>query len=341
MRKIAIIAITILSFTFLLIPGTLEERVKNLSKAEMQSIIEFLGDDLLEGRAPGTRGGNLAELYMKSLFKFMNLAPGAGKNYLQPFKLIGFTIDRLAVTAAGVNLDYPEDIVGTIARAANPGKGNGNEFQLEADAVFVGFGITANLWHWDDYKNTDVKDKIVIARVNDPGMFIPGIFEGKVLTYYGRWTYHIEEAARRGAAGILLIHTDETAGYDWNVVKNSWSGEELFLESALKNNLKFRAWIKESSLRKVLATKKINLDKLYKKSLKRRFKPINLGFTIKVNGMNVSRELFNNNVVAEIPGKSRKKIVLSAHIDHLGMAPDKPGDNILTGLSIMVPPWHP
>ncbi len=324
MKKVTVIFLTILIFTHFLISGTLEEKIKNLSKAEMQSIIEFLGDDLLEGRAPGTRGGDLAERYIKSLFKFMNLEPGFNNDYLQPFKLIGFTIKELAVTAANINLDYPEDIVGTFIREES-------KFQLEAEAVFVGFGIKTGLWNWDDYKKADVRDKIVIARVNDPGMFIPTIFEGKVLTYFGRWTYHIEEAARRGAVGILLVHTDETAGYDWNVVKNSWSGEELYLESDIKNNLKFRAWIKESSLRRVLEAKKINLDKLYKKSLKRRFKPVDLGFKVKIKGKNSFRELLNNNVVAEIPGKSKKKIVLSAHIDHLGKNSNQPGDNIFNG----------
>ncbi|MCP5107770.1 MAG: M28 family peptidase [bacterium] len=324
MRKIAIGVLIGLVVTCGLSSASFEERVENLSRTEMQGIIRFLGDDLLEGRAPGTRGGDLAERYGQSLFKFMDLEPGVDQKYLQPFTLKGFTLKELAVTAGSTTLSYSEDIVGTFAREVK-------EFQLEAEAVFVGFGITAPLWKWDDYKNIDVKDKIVIARVNDPGMFIPGIFEGKILTYFGRWTYHIEEAARRGAAGILLIHTDASAGYDWNVVKNSWSGEELYLESDLKNNLKFRAWIKESSLRKILATGKTDLDKLYKKSLKRRFKPVNLGFKIAVGGKNSYRDLFNNNVVALIPGKSKKTIVLSAHIDHLGMAPGKEGDNIFNG----------
>jgi Zn-dependent M28 family amino/carboxypeptidase len=324
MKKITIIFLSLLIFTHFLISGTLQERIKHLSKAEMQSIIEFLGDDLLEGRAPGTRGGDLAERYIRSLFKLMNLEPGINNNYLQPFKLKGFTLNELAVTAAGINLNYPEDIVGTFTREEK-------KFQLEAEAVFVGFGIKTDRWDWDDYKKVDVRDKIVIARVNDPGMYIPTIFEGKVLTYFGRWTYHIEEAVRRGAAGILLIHTDASAGYDWNVVKNSWSGEELYLESDLKNNLKFRAWIKESSLRKVLETQRINLDKLYKTSLKKRFKPVSLGFNIKVNGKNSFRELFNNNVVAEIPGKSEKKIVISAHIDHLGKHSNQSGDTIFNG----------
>lgn len=311
-------------FTYVLIPETLEERIKNLSKAEMQSVVEFLGDNLLEGRAPGTRGGNLSELYMKTLFKFMNLEPGIDGKYLQPFKLRGFTTKELELTANDIKLSFLEDIMGSYIR-------DEEEFELEADAVFVGFGITTGLWKWDDYKGVDVRDKFVIARVNDPGLFRPDKFESNTLTYFGRWTYHIEEAARRGAAGILLIHTDRTAGYGWYVVRNSWSGEELYLESDLNNNLKFRGWIKETSLKKILRARRINLQELYRQSLKKRFKPINLGFKIKVSGKNNFREVLNHNVVAEIPGKSNKRIVISAHIDHLGKKEHIKGDNIFNG----------
>lgn len=324
MRTFAVLSIAVLFLSNIVFSISLEERVKNLSSEEMQSVMEFLGDDLLEGRAPGTRGGDLAERYMRSLFKFLGLAPAVNGSYFQPFKLKGFTMKELTVTAAGIDLNYLDDVVGTYTREEA-------EFQLEAGAVFVGFGTAAGLWKWDDFKNVDVTGKIIIARVNDPGMFIPGIFEGKVLTYYGRWKYHIEEASRRGAAGILLIHTDESAGYGWDVVKNSWTGEEPYLESEITGNLKFRAWIKESSLRKVLETRKINLDKLYAKSLDRRFKPVDLGFTIKVEGKNDFRDIMNNNVAAEIPGKSKQRIVLSAHIDHLGMDPRAEGDNIYNG----------
>jgi hypothetical protein len=311
-------------FTFCLISETLEERINNLTKAEMQSVVEFLSHDLIEGRAPGTRGGNISELYMKTLFKFMNLEPGEKRSYLQPFKLRGFSIEELELTANGVKLDYIEDIMGSYVR-------DEEEFELEAEAVFVGFGIIAPLWKWDDYNGVDVKDKFVITRINDPGIFRPDKFENKTLTYYGRWTYHIEEAARRGAAGILLIHTDRTAGYNWNVVKNSWSGEELFLESGLNNLLKFRGWIKESSLKKILRAKKIDIKELYRQSLKKKFKPIDLGFKIKVKGKNSFREVLNHNVVAEIPGKSGKRIVISAHIDHFGKNVKLKGDNIFNG----------
>lgn len=311
-------------FTFCLIPETIEERIDNLTKAEMQSVVEFLSHDLIEGRAPGTRGGNISELYMKTLFKFMDLQPGENGKYLQPFKLKGFNTQELQLTANGVTLDYFEDIMGSYPRSEE-------EFELEAEAVFVGFGIIAPLWKWDDYNGVDVRDKFVITRVNDPGLYRPDKFEADTLTYYGRWTYHIEEAARRGAAGILLIHTDRTAGYSWDVVKNSWAGEELYLESDLNNLLKFRGWIKESSLKKILKARRIDIKELYRQSLKKKFKPMDLGFKIKVKGKSRFREVLNHNVVAEIPGKSTKRIVLSAHIDHFGKNEKLEGDNIFNG----------
>jgi len=322
-KIIAIFLIILLNFAFLS-AASLDERSKNISKHEMQSIIEFLSHDLLEGRTPGTRGGTLAEIYMTSLFKWMDLKPGFNGQYLQPLHLKGFTIDKLNLDTNGIQLANIDHIIGTWV-------GPEKDFSMEAEAVFVGFGITTHLWDWNDFKNVDVKDKFIIARVNDPGLFNEKIFEGKALTYFGRWRYHIEEAVRRGAAGILLIHTTETAGYGWQTVLNSWSGEEVFLQSDINNNLKFRGWIQENSLKKLLEAKKIDLAQLYEKSLKKSFKPIPLGFKIKVSGTCTSRDLVANNVIAEIPGKSPKKIVLSAHIDHLGMLDNKEGDNIING----------
>ncbi|MEZ5195647.1 MAG: M28 family peptidase [Bacteroidales bacterium] len=303
---------------------TLEQRADKVSIAEMQSISELLGHNLYEGRAPGTRGGDLAEIYMNSLFKFMDLKPGGNDSYYQPFVMKGFTTVGMELTAGGVHLDFMDDVVGSFTIEKE-------WIDFTGDAVFVGFGITTDIWDWDDYKDVDVKDKIVITRVNDPGLYNDEIFEGQILTYFGRWTYHIEEAARRGAAGILLIHTDETAGYNWNVVKNSWAGEELYIESDLQNNLKFRGWIKESSLIELLEQQNIQLDDLYKSSVSADFKPVDLGFPINIYGQNSFRDVTNRNVIAEIPGKTKERIVLSAHIDHLGMDPFKEGDNIYNG----------
>jgi hypothetical protein len=303
---------------------TLAQRTDNISRSEMESIAELLGHDLYEGRAPGTRGGDLAEIYLKSLFKFMDLQPGAGGSYFQPFVMKGFANRGFSIDAGGIALDYMEDIVGTFPIEEEI-------VDLRGEAIFVGFGITTDLWEWDDYKNVDVTDKIVITRVNDPGINNPEIFEGKTLTYFGRWTYHIEEAASRGAAGILLIHTDETAGYDWNVVKNSWTGEELYIDSDLQNNLKFRGWIKENSLRRILHTRGIDLDELYEHSNSKDFEASDLGFTIQIKGKNSFRDVTNRNVIAEIPGKTEERIVLSAHLDHLGINQQNKGDTIYNG----------
>ena len=303
---------------------SLDERIEHISRAEMESVAQLLGHDLFEGRAPGTRGGELAEVTMQGLFKFMDLDPGMDGAYYEDFVMTGFSNSGFEVSVNGMELKYIDDVVGTFSVEQE-------EIDLEGEAIFVGFGVRAGMWDWNDYKDVDVKDKIVITRVNDPGMVNPDIFEGSTLTYFGRWTCHIEEAARRGAAGILLIHTDETAGYDWNVVKNSWTGEELFINSDLQNNLKFRGWIRESSLREVLKAKEIDLDALNAQSESRDFQPVDLGIRIRINGKNSFREVRNRNVVAEIPGKSKQRIVLSAHIDHLGMDPLKEGDQIYNG----------
>lgn len=316
-------SICIFLFSGMVFSQTLKDRVNNISKAEMQGVMEFLADDLLEGRAPATRGGNLSELYMKSLFKFMGLQPGFNDSYLQTFKLKGFTLESLAVDIGNVSLNHISDVVGTWV-------GEEENFKMEGDAVFIGFGIKADLWQWDDFKDVDVKDKIVICRVNDPGMYQEDIFEGKTLTYFGRWLYHIEEAARRGAIGILLIHTDESAGYNWQVVKNSWAGEECYLESDLQDKLKFRGWIKEESLKRVLIPKGIDLQQLYKQSLSKRFKPEPLNLRVKLSGHCKHREAVNSNVAGIIPGKSPQQIVLSAHIDHHGMlTPTTKGEDVI------------
>ncbi|HSG29534.1 MAG TPA: hypothetical protein VLA34_13725, partial [Candidatus Krumholzibacterium sp.] len=220
-----------------------------VTKDEIRGIIEFLGSDLLEGRAPGTRGGRLAEEYVRSLFQLMGIAPYRGE-YYQDFKLTGFSTEILSAEAGGVGLVYLDDIVGSYVREES-------EFDLKGGVVFAGFGIRSDSWSWDDYKDVSVEGKVVLVRVNEPGRgkaidtgsagegdvaggarggteeragLDPGLFEGDDLTYYGRWTYKIEEAARLGAKAILLIHTTDSAGYGWQVVRNSWGGEELYLD---------------------------------------------------------------------------------------------------------------
>ena len=305
----------------------IDSYINHISKRQIQSIIQFLSDDLLEGRAPGTRGGDLAEKYIQSIYKLLDIAPFF-KDYFQPITFKAFTTEDLLVEANGLKFGFREHVVGSYVR-------DEKDFSMEGDAVFMGYGIQSKAWEWDDYKNADVKDKILIIRVNEPGRDNPELFNGKALTYYGRWTYKLEEAARHGAKGVLLIHTDETAGYGWTVVRNSWSGEQVYLPEDLNNNLKFRGWIKEEDFKAMLEKRGINLEELYKKSESREFKPVDLGFKIKIKGKNSFRTIKANNVVGVIPGSDpelkKKYIVISAHIDHLGKDPSLKGDNIFNG----------
>jgi Zn-dependent M28 family amino/carboxypeptidase len=319
MRKIALLMLTVLFFTSVAGGSDLQDRCDRLSKGQLQSVIEFLSADALEGRAPGTRGGELAENYMDNLFKQLGIV-----SRFQPFTLQGFQVSTLNATVGGRDLAFREDIVGSYPRAES-------DFSIVGDAVFVGFGIRTPLWDWDDYKKADLRGKVLLVRVNDPGLFLPQVFDGSSLTYFGRWTYKIKEAARAGALAVLIIHTTPSAGYDWKVVQNSWAGEELYLPADLQNNLSFRGWIREPVLKSLLADNKIDLESLYRKSLNRKFQPVDLGFKIRISGRNRFRTLETRNVVAEIPGRSGKNIVLSAHIDHFGRDERLSGDQIYNG----------
>jgi hypothetical protein len=295
-----------------------------MSRRLARGIIEFLGSDLLEGRAPGTRGGDLAEAYVESLYKLWDMAPGAGEGYRQELPLKGFRTEELSMDAAGRTLWLGSDVMGNFVSPEE-------SFDLAAEAVFVGFGISAEAFRWDDFKGADLKGKLLVARVNDPGLYDDKLFQGKEQTYFGRWAAHVEEARRRGAAGLLLIHTDDSAGYDWTVVKNSWGGETLFLRDEAESSLKFRGWVREASLREALAGRGIRLEDLYGASLSRDFKPVPLGFPIRIQGRQTVRELKADNLIARIPGRVKERIVLSAHIDHLGMKDTPEGKVIFNG----------
>jgi len=304
--------------------GDMEHAVEALSRNELASVIRVLADDLLEGRAPGTRGGELAELVSEGLMAWMGLAPGWQGGYRQPFQLKGFTTTALTVKGRGRRLAFLEEVVGSYLREHR-------EFDVRGEAVFAGFGVRAPLWQWDDYKDTPMAGRVVLVRVNDPGSIHPDLFEGSTLTYYGRWRYKIEEAARQGARGILLIHTDASAGYGWPVVRNSWGGESLHLPASLANGLEFAGWISEAALRRLLAGSGIDLEALYAASQRRDFRPVSLGFSLRMAGRQEYRTVTAHNVVGEIPGQRRERIVLVAHIDHLGRDERRGGDQIFNG----------
>src|SRR5690349_16915212 len=215
--------------------------------AAMDAHLRFLASDLLEGRAPATRGGRLATAYIAAQFQALGLEPaGTNGTYFQPVALVGMTPQPTLVWgkpgAAPDTLAYRDAFV---AWAERPEA----DISASGEVGFVGYGIRAPEWQWDDYKGVDLHGKVLLMLVNDPGLVDSTIFLGKILTYYGRWTYKLEEAARQGAAGAILIHTTESATYPWEVVRGSWSVEQFKLDQPRSPSLAFAGWVTEGSAR--------------------------------------------------------------------------------------------
>src|SRR3989442_4209528 len=218
--------------------------------AAMDAHLRFLASDLLEGRAPATRGGRLAAEYIAAKFVGLGLAPaGANGTYFQPVALVGMTPQpSLSWGKAGGVSDSLRYRDAFVAWAERPEA----DISATGDVVFVGYGIRAPEWQWDDYKGADLHGKVMLMLVNDPGLVDSTVFLGKVLTYYGRWTYKLEEAARQGAAGAILIPTTESATYPWEVVRGSWSVEQFKHDQRHSPSIAFAGWVTEASARAAL-----------------------------------------------------------------------------------------
>ena len=304
--------------------------------------IRFLADDLLEGRSPGTRGGNLAAAYLAAQLQLLG-AKGAGKDngFFQPVSLVGVKADpNTALTISGANgsqnYKFADEFVAFTGAQTE-------DVKIDAPLVFVGYGINAPEQKWNDYKGAadDYKGKILVMLVNDPPATAaePSLFGGKALTYYGRWTYKFEEAARRGAVGALLIHTDESAGYGWNVVRTSngsWRYDVARTPDDKTPFLQMRSWMTNDTAKRVFAQAGKDLDALRKSAQSRDFKPVDLGLKANIEIKSELRRNESPNVVGIIEGSDAKLkdeyVVYSAHYDHLGVGePDKTGDKIYNG----------
>jgi Zn-dependent M28 family amino/carboxypeptidase len=205
----------------------------------------------------------------------------------------------------------------------------------DGDVVFVGYGIAAPEWRWDDYKDQPVQGKVLLMLVNDPGLRDSTIFGGRALTYYGRWTYKIEEAARRGAAGLIMIHTTESATYPWDVVRNSWSGEQFTLDTPKDPSVAFAGWVTESVARTALRDAGLDLDTLMRAAVRRNFVPIPTGLHASVQVASTVRRVHSENVVARLTGADGRlrdeTVLFTAHYDHNGIGPAVDGDSIYNG----------
>lgn len=308
-----------------------------IEENNLRAHVKFLSDDMLEGRGPGSRGGMLAAKYIAAQFEALGLEPAtAGRNYFQQVQMIGSRPDpstRFVVKsgAGDTEFKFGDDFVGGTDLEQT-------ELQVNGEIVFVGYGVSAPENNWDDYKGLDVRGKVLLMMVNDPPATPsePNLFGGKALTYYGRWTYKYEEAARRGAAGVILIHTNDSAGYGWSVVRNSWGGERFGLvPEANTPSLKLKSWVTEDAARKIAQMGGGNLDQLRQSAASRTFKPVTLTAKVDTTLRTQVQRLTSPNVVAIYRGNDptlkNEYVVYSAHWDHLGIRPDQPGDNIYNG----------
>lgn len=295
----------------------------------MQAHLEFLADDLLEGRAPGTRGGDLAALYIAKQFQRLGLEPaGDSGSYYHRVPIISLDpAPSLTVPQGGASraLDYRTDYVlwsmhdsATVAAAG--------------DLVFVGYGIVAPEQGWNDYAGTNVKGKIVVALVNDPGLQDTTIFRGKILTYYGRWTYKLEEAERQGAAGILLIHTTESATYPWGTVASSWTGPQVRVARPA-GPLKVAGWLSTDAAASLMGGRD-SLDRLMAGAGRKEFRAVSLGgrAEARVESRVVHSETYN--IIGRLPGRgprASEAVIIGGHYDHLGIGTPVDRDSIHNG----------
>jgi Zn-dependent M28 family amino/carboxypeptidase len=312
-----------------------KQAANQIDKGTLEAPVRFLADDLVEGRGPATRGDKLARLYLASLLEQMGYAPGGpGGSWEQPFELVGVKTkmpDLWSFRAGAGHLDLrrSDDYIAFSGiqgeRAAVDG----------AELVFVGYGIQAPEYRWDDFKGADLKGKVLVMMNNDPD-WDPELFAGKRRLYYGRWTYKYESAARQGAAGAIIIHTTESAGYPWQVVQTSWSGEKFTLPASGEPQIQVCAWATEDAVRRLLAAAGHDLDKLVARARSRDFRPVPLGITTSLTLENQVAHSQTANVAGLLRGSDPalrgEVVVYSAHHDHFGIGtPDKTGDRIYHG----------
>jgi Zn-dependent M28 family amino/carboxypeptidase len=350
MRKSFVVFFVILFLVLSLAAGSARRkthpasaRLSPAAAAAMQSInserirahVRFLADDLLEGRGTGQRGGDIAANYIAAEFALNGLKPsGDGGTYLQKVPMVGVTalpettFTLVPAKAQPMPLRLAEDFV-VSNQTQQPTS------DIDADIVFVGYGITAPEYNWDDYKGADLHGKVLLMLVNEPPSDDPRFFKGKALTYYGRWTYKYEEAARKGAVGAIIIHKTDMASYGWDVVRNSWSGEEAYLRADAAPKLAAASWIQLETARGLVSAAGMDLDRLMAGARSRDFHPVPLPIKLQAHIVSKIRPFDSNNVIALLPGSDPKlkneAVIYSAHYDHLGIVAGQSGDNIYNG----------
>ncbi|HLT88924.1 MAG TPA: M28 family metallopeptidase [Sphingobacterium sp.] len=296
-------------------------------------VVKLSSDEFL-GRKPFTKGDTLTVQYIEQQFKDLGLQPGNGESFFQEVPLVEIASEpkNKVLTFKGasgtVSANHLDDYVIGSRRLQD-------DIDIpESALVFVGFGIVAPEFNWNDYEGLDVKGKTVVAMVSDPGRYDKSLFKADTMTYYGRWKYKYEEAARQGATGILLIHETEAASYGWNVVRSGWSGPQLELvsEDDGASFAEFEGWISNETSKKLFQLAGISPD-VMEEAKKPGFKAIPLNVTTSVGIRNTFRKSTSNNVIAKLEGSKRpdEVIIYTAHWDHLGVGESVDGDAIYNG----------
>ncbi len=317
-----------------------------ISAQRMLDNIKVLSSDEYQGRAPASKGEELSTHFIAGRFKELGLKPGNPEGtYFQNVPLVGIAADPSAqlvfadtVHGKQLTLKYADDFVAWTKRVKPA-------VSIDADLVFVGYGIVAPEYKWDDYKGVDVKGKVLVMLINDPPVPDPAdpskldekTFKGKAMTYYGRWTYKFEIAAAKGVAGCLIVHQTAPAGYPWGVVKNSNSGEQFSLLTSDQGMSRsaVEGWMTYDRAKELFAMAGKNFDALEKAAVSRDFRPVDLGIKASLALKNTVRTIESKNVVAKVEGADPEHrdeyVIYTAHWDHLGIGPEVNGDKIYHG----------
>jgi Zn-dependent M28 family amino/carboxypeptidase len=317
------------------LPAAAAAAMQSIDPERIRAHVRFLADDLLEGRGTGTRGGDIAAEYIAAQFALDGLKPmGDDGGYLQKVDFTGvltLPATTMAVSPAHgspLELKLGEDYV-------TNNQTQTESVDVDAPIVFVGYGIEAPEYRWDDYRGVDVKGKVLLLIVNEPPSNDPAFFKAETMTYYGRWTYKFEEAARKGAVGVLIIHRTDLASYPWSVVRSSWSNEQVYLSNDRDPKLKAASWIQLDVARQLFAAAGLKLDEMMRLAGTRKFRARELPLRLEAHLVSQVRRFTSFNVLGLLPGADAgapsQAVMYSAHYDHLGLDPTLPGDKIYNG----------
>jgi Zn-dependent M28 family amino/carboxypeptidase len=336
------------------IPAAVKAAEASIDPEKIRAHVKFLADDLLEGRGPGLRGSEIAAQYIATQFALYGLKPGGDNGtYLQQINMVGMNAIPDKTTMSIIPPKRPNGEIGIMLYSYDLKYGDDYTVSnrtltptvdIDAPIVFVGYGVDAPEFNWNDYAGIDVKGKVILCIVGDPPSTDPAFFGGDALTYYGRWTYKFEQAARMGAVGALIIHRTDLASYGWDVVKNSNTSEKTYLRDNKDPQLEAASWIQLDVAKQIFKSSNLDPDAEIDAAGKRGFKAIELPVRLHAHVESVVRPFQSPNVVGILPGVNAPKIcagldchsadqavLYTAHFDHLGFVPGMSGDNIYNG----------